>query len=155
MMEPEIKDAPQVIMLPPVILLLAVTAGIVLDWVFPMNMGHGWGWPGLLLLGGGMAVIIRCRRLFEDAGTNIRPDQPTNVIIEDGPYKYSRNPIYLGFLVCFAGLALLADAPVMLLILAPLYYILDRHVIMPEEIYLEDKFGEVYLSYKRRVRRWI
>jgi protein-S-isoprenylcysteine O-methyltransferase Ste14 len=155
MNDKDIKDAPKVIALPPMIVLLAVVAGILLDWIVPMNIGHIWGWPGLILLITGMVLIVWCRKIFQKAGTNIRPDQPTSVIIEHGPYQYSRNPIYFCFLICYAGLSLLADAPLMLLVLAPLYYILDQHVIVPEEQYLEHKFGEAYLSYKRRVRRWI
>lgn len=154
--QPAQLDSPSVITLPPNIILLALVSGIVLDWFFQSNFGYIWGWLGLCLLFSAIGVILYCAKLFKQAGTNIRPDQPTlTLIIDKGPYQYSRNPIYLSFLVAFAGLSFLADAPVMLLLMFPLFYVFDRHVIVPEEKYLENKFGDDYKFYKNRVRRWI
>lgn len=149
------QDAPSVIMLPPTMLLLHVMAGITLNWFFGASMGHGWGWLGLIMLGGALGLIWWSKKLFTEAGTNVAPNQPTLVIVKTGPYQYSRNPIYLSFLLGFAGLAFLADAPVMLLVLFPLFYLLDQKVIVPEETYLAEKFGDVYLEYKAETRRWL
>ncbi len=151
----EPKDAPAIIAMPPNILLLFIMAGIVLNWLFPLDFGRGWGGIGLLMFTSALGAVIWCKKLFEEAGTNISPKEPTIIIVQDGPYRYSRNPIYLGFLVAYAGLAMMANAPVMLLLLGPLWYILDRHVIAPEERYLNDKFGEEYLAYKSTKRRWL
>jgi protein-S-isoprenylcysteine O-methyltransferase Ste14 len=150
-----VPDGAQVEMLPPHIFLLHLMAGIVLSWLIPIHFGHGWGGLGLIFFAGAFGVMLWCRKLFQEAETNIRPGQPTTVIIQTGPYKYSRNPIYVAFLVGFAGLAMMADAPVMLLLLGPLYYILDRKVIAPEEEYLAAKFGEEYTDYQDTVRRWV
>lgn len=149
------KDAPNVPMIPPIILLLFLMLGIVLNWAFPMNWGHGWGWLGIILFSLGMGTVIWCKKLFDKAETNISPDKPTLTIVTTGPYKYSRNPIYAGFLCVYAGLGMMMDAPIMLLLTTGLWFILDRKIIVPEEIYLEEKFGEEYLDYKKTLRRWV
>ncbi len=148
-------DAPQILTMPPNILLMAIVAGLIVNWIIPVSFGHTWGALGLVLVLASIGMTIWCKRLFDEAGTNIRPDMPSLALVTDGPYKYSRNPIYLCFLFGYAGLAMLADAPLMLLMLAPLWYILDRHVIQPEEDYLAEKFGGAYLEYQSEVGRWV
>lgn len=148
------KDAPRILALPPNVLLVMIVAGLTLNWLFPLSFGHMWGGFGLVLLVLSVGLIMWCKRLFDEEGTNIRPDLPTTVLITEGPYKYSRNPIYMAFLTGFAGLAMMADAPIMLLLLAPLWYILDRHIIQPEEDYLAEKFGADYIEYMGNTHRW-
>lgn len=142
-------------MLPPVLVFLHVIAGIVLDWAYPINFGHAWGWLGLVLLAACFLIIAWAKRLFEKAGTNVPPNQPTLAIVKTGPYRFTRNPMYLSFMLGFAGLSFLADAPAMLLLGGALFYFLDRRVIVPEEKYLTEKFGSVYTDYAAQVRRWI
>lgn len=149
------QDAPKVIMMPPVLVLLHTAAGLAVNWMFNGHMAHGWGWLGLPLLGGGLALTIWAMRIFTKAGTNIPPSMPALKIVTHGPFEYSRNPMYVGFLAGFVGMALLAGAPWMLLFALPLWYILDQKVIAPEEVYLLDKFGEEYRSYTIAVRRWV
>lgn len=152
---PEILTAPKVITLPPNILLIAIVAGIVLNWIIPISFGYVWGGAGLLLLALSIGVIYWCKKLFDEAETNIRPDMPSLALVTTGPYKYSRNPIYTSFLVGYAGLAMLADAPIMLLLLLPLWYALDKYVIQPEEDYLAEKFGAEYIEYMGLTHRWL
>lgn len=149
------EDRPDVKILPPMLLCLFLAAGIVLDWIIPINFGHGWGWLGLLLLGGAFFVAKQAKDLFESAGTNLPPNQPTTAIVTEGPYQYSRNPIYLAFLVGYAGLGMLADAPAMLVLAGGLFFVLEQQVIEPEEKYLAAKFGDEYLKYKESVPRWL
>ena len=149
------KDAPNVIMLPPMLLLLHVIAGIVLDWALPLSMGHAWGWLGLILLMAALGITNWAKNTLVNAGTNVPPNMPALLIVTHGPFKYTRNPMYLCFMVVFVALALLADAPLMLLLALPLFYFLDQRVIVPEEQYLSTKFGEVYGAYKNKTRRWV
>ena len=149
------KDAPKVMMLPPTLVLIHICAGIVLNWLFGTSSDEAWGWLGLGLLGGAFALTCWAKRVFEEAGTNVPPNKPATVIVQDGPYRYTRNPMYLSFVMGFAGLALLAGAPMMLLTTASLFYFLDQRVIVPEEEYLTVKFGEPYRDYMKQVRRWI
>lgn len=151
----EATDHPDVPVIPPIMFLLMVMAGITLDWLVPFNLGHGWGGFGLFLLLGGLGGVFWCKKLFDEAETNISPDQPTLTIITKGPYQYSRNPVYVCFLIAYLGLAALADAPVMVLLTGGLYYLLDHYVIEREEAYLEEKFGDQYLEYKKTAPRWL
>ena len=89
------------------------------------------------------------------AGTNVDVAEPATTIVEDGPFAYSRNPIYVGLALTYAGIATLSRAPIALALLAPLLAVMQRGVIEREERYLEKKFGAAYLGYKSRVRRWL
>jgi len=89
------------------------------------------------------------------AGTDPIPFNPSTRIVAHGLYRFTRNPIYVGFALCTLALAILADSTWMLLAVPIGLVLIDRIVIVREERYLERKFGEEYLSYKRSVRRWI
>lgn len=149
------SDIPVTGMLPPMILALFLTGGIALDWLIPLNLGHGWGWLGLIMVAGALAFAKWAINTFKTAGTNVPPNLPVTVIVTEGPFKYSRNPMYLSMLVLYAGVALLADAPLMLLLTAGLWAVLNNKVIKAEEAYLEAKFGDEYTDYKERTYRWI
>ena len=73
----------------------------------------------------------------------------------DGPYRYSRNPIYVGFGITYAGFALAMDSPVALALLVPCLIVVDRFVIAREERYLEGRFGDAFRTYRNEVRRWL
>jgi protein-S-isoprenylcysteine O-methyltransferase Ste14 len=104
---------------------------------------------------GALAFAKWAIKTFKEAGTNVPPNMPATTIVTTGPFKYSRNPMYLSMLVLYAGMAMLADAPLMLLLTGGLFAVLNNKVIKAEESYLEAKFGEDYLAYKARVHRWI
>lgn len=85
----------------------------------------------------------------------MNPYQPTTAIVTEGPYRFTRNPIYLSLAVLYAGLEVMANALWSLLLLLAVMLIIHYAVILPEERYLEQKFGEEYRSYKAKVRRWL
>lgn len=151
----EKPDTPKVMMLPPMLVLLHVIAGITLNWMVGVHFSHGWGWAGLVLLAASFATVAWARRIFLRAGTNVPPNQPALVLVREGPYRFTRNPMYLSFVIGFIGLSLLAGAPMMLLMALPLFYFLDQHVIVPEEEYLAEKFGDDYRAFLQQVRRWV
>lgn len=159
MTEPTKKDAPAVIMLPPTLVLMHIAGGITFNWimnfVLPFSLPHGLGWIGLILLAAAFGITAWSKNLFETAGTNVPPNKPATAIVTTGIYQYTRNPMYLSFMLGFTGLALLAGTPYMLLALAPMFFILTNYVIKPEEEYLSEKFGEEYNTYKNQVRRWL
>jgi protein-S-isoprenylcysteine O-methyltransferase Ste14 len=93
--------------------------------------------------------------VMKRAGTNIRPDQPTLAIVSDGPFQFTRNPLYLALTGLYVGITLLVDALWPLLLLVPVLAVLQWGVVAREERYLEAKFGEPYRTYKSRVRRWV
>jgi protein-S-isoprenylcysteine O-methyltransferase Ste14 len=88
------------------------------------------------------------------ARTHVDPYEPTTAIVTTGPFRFSRNPLYVSLTLFFAGLSLALGASLSLLLLPLAVAVLQWGVIRREERYLERKFGEPYLDYRKRVRRW-
>jgi protein-S-isoprenylcysteine O-methyltransferase Ste14 len=151
------KDTPQVIAPPPLIFLAFVLVGYLLHWFWPLPFAIGVVYDilGVVLIVLPIAIAIWARNLFIRAGTNVEPYKPTTVIVDKGPFAYSRNPLYLCLFVLYFGIALLIGSLWLMLLAVPLFFIMLYGVILREERYLEAKFGETYLAYKRRVRRWL
>jgi protein-S-isoprenylcysteine O-methyltransferase Ste14 len=83
------------------------------------------------------------------------PGKPTLLVVESGPYRFSRNPLYLALLLLFASFAVLMNSLWMFLLLPVMFFLLHLGVVLREEQYLQNRFGETYLDYRQRVRRWI
>jgi protein-S-isoprenylcysteine O-methyltransferase Ste14 len=155
------RDAAEVRVLPPAVPLLTILAGEALHRVWPIAPGavipapqRYWIGGAIVLgaiLGLGAWAVVMVRR----SGQSENPYKPTTRIVERGPFRVTRNPMYLQMvLVCIGFAVMLAN--VWILLLTPLCaWVLQRFVIEPEEAYLERKFGRAYLSYRSRVRRWI
>jgi protein-S-isoprenylcysteine O-methyltransferase Ste14 len=89
------------------------------------------------------------------AGSNVPTSLPTTTIVETGPYRFTRNPIYLGMFLGLVGLAIAFDSLWLLAMLVPFAFLIRYGVVAREEAYLEGKFGDVYSHYRARVRRWL
>ncbi|HET9574159.1 MAG TPA: isoprenylcysteine carboxylmethyltransferase family protein [Methyloceanibacter sp.] len=158
-MAEETRDTPGVIVFPPLILLAVLVLGLLLDYLVPLNVIDALPRVlrfvvGLLLFLFGASFPIRVRRAFEAAGTNIRPDQPTNAIVTTGLFAHARNPVYLGGLIAILGLALMLGSDWMVILIVPAVLVLHYGVVLREERYLEAKFGAPYLAYKQSVPRY-
>jgi protein-S-isoprenylcysteine O-methyltransferase Ste14 len=103
----------------------------------------------------GIAILLGGATIFRGAGTNIETNKPSTTVVTHGLYKFSRNPIYIGLTTLYLGLAYVADSWWTLILLIPVILIMRWGVIAREERYLEAKFGEAYVAYKARVRRWL
>jgi protein-S-isoprenylcysteine O-methyltransferase Ste14 len=110
---------------------------------------------GVILIGGASATAIISFRKMRAVGTNIDPTRPTTTLITEGPYRFTRNPIYLALTLFYTGLAMLFNTLWAVLLLPFVLLIMKRGVIEREEAYLTQKFGGQYLAYKERVRRWL
>jgi len=156
-MSHDIIDNPNVIAFPPLIYAVPMAVGILLHALFPMNLLP----PVLANVVGGLSFILAvilavlASRTMRQAGTNVNPSQPTTAIVSDGPFRFTRNPLYLSLTLLYSSISLLANALWPMLMLPIVLIIIERGVIAREERYLEDKFGEEYRHYKARVRRWI
>ncbi len=109
----------------------------------------------LALILGGLLLDGMAAGLFRRLGTAVEPWKPSTALATDGPYRFSRNPIYVGFAITYAGLAVGMNSPITLLLLIPCLLVVDRFVIQREETYLAAKFGADYDAYRNRVRRWL
>jgi protein-S-isoprenylcysteine O-methyltransferase Ste14 len=154
---PAEEDHPGVPIAPPLLFVLPILASLALEWFVPTSFVHGaFRWLlGALIFVAGIALIAGGFVTQKRAGTDPIPFNPSTLIVAHGIYRFTRNPMYLGFALCTFGLAVLVDSAWMLLAVPIGLILIDRIVITREERYLERKFGEEYLSYKRRVRRWI
>jgi protein-S-isoprenylcysteine O-methyltransferase Ste14 len=150
-------DNPGVIAPPPLIYAGALAIGLLANRLYPIaflprGLSRVLGWP--LIVGGPVVGSLGLREM-KRADTNVDPREPTTAIVTGGPYRFTRNPLYLSMTLIYAGITALANALPAALLLPVVLHIMRRGVIEREESYLERKFGDEYLDYKARVRRWI
>jgi len=152
-----ISDSPQVIAPLPFIYLGGLALGIVLHWLKPMPfLSQNLALPlGITLVVISIMLVITAMRAFVKAKTNIDVRKPTMSIVSTGPYRFSRNPIYLSMTLLTVGIAIWVNILWILLLLVLVLLIMQFGVIAREEAYLTKKFGEEYLRYKSNVRRWL
>jgi protein-S-isoprenylcysteine O-methyltransferase Ste14 len=143
---------------PPLAWGLAVIAGLALDWLVPLRFLPA-SVPARWL---GAAVFVLALALFTwavvtvtRAGSNVPTNRPSTTIVASGPYRFTRNPIYLGMFLALIGLAIAFNILWLLLMLLPLALVIRYGVVAREEAYLERKFGDLYRDYRSRVRRWL
>jgi len=151
------EDIPKVIAPPPLVFLSGLLIGGLASWVSPAEF-----LPkslavisGIVLAVTGLTIILTAIWQMRQAKTNVEPWKPTTAILDRGLYAVSRNPIYAAMCLIYVGISFLFNSiwflPPLVLVLLTVHY----GVILREEKYLERKFGEEYLNYKNRVRRWI
>jgi protein-S-isoprenylcysteine O-methyltransferase Ste14 len=139
---------------PPLVYLAAVGLGLALHWLWPQKILPAAVPAGVALLLAAVALFVASVRTFRKAGTPVPGNRPTTAIVRRGPYRFSRNPIYLAFTLFQLGLALALDSLGLLLALVPAHALMALVVIPREERYLETRFPAEYGAYKRDVRRW-
>jgi protein-S-isoprenylcysteine O-methyltransferase Ste14 len=151
-------ETAQVLIRPPLAWALAVLAGLVLDWLAPLPfLPEDWpaGLLGAVVFVLALALAIWAIDTMTRAGTNVPTNRPTTAIVESGPYRFTRNPIYLGMFGGLIGLGIAFDNPWLLLLMALFALVIRYGVVAREEAYLERMFGDAYRGYRRRVRRWL
>lgn len=141
---------------PPIIYAVPLAAGLLIHHWHPIRiLPAGLAAPigiGVLLLGMvGFPAVLSFRR----AKTSPKPWKPTTALVTDGPYRLTRNPMYLGFTLLYLGISLWANVAWPLFFLPLVLIVMQRSVIAREEAYLEVLFGDEYRAYRRRVRRWL
>jgi protein-S-isoprenylcysteine O-methyltransferase Ste14 len=157
-METEADDHPNIVAFPPLLWLIGAVASVLVHYfVFSIPILPE---PFALILGiacmlAGPSLALPALLAMRAAGTHVNPAKPALLIVRDGPYRVTRNPMYLALCLVQAGIGFLLNDWITLLFVVPLALVLHFGVILPEERYLEAKFGEQYLTLKREVRRWI
>ena len=136
-------------------IMLGIFASWIASWFIAVQLGKAWGFLGIALVVGSYLNIKWCFRLFSAAKTNTNTTKPALALVDGGPFKFSRNPMYLSYVVAYAGVSLIANSFVMLA-LTPVFMLwITKWVILPEESYLEKYFDDEYLKFKSSTRRWL
>lgn len=151
------SDSPNVVVLPPLLYGAGLAFGFLLQWLVPR---HILSTDARYLVGGallvtGAVLAMWGRRVMEQAGTNVNPREPTTALVVAGPFRFSRNPLYVALTLMYLGLALLTNALWVLVLIVPISLVLHFGVVRREERYLEAKFGDAYRSYRSDVRRYL
>jgi protein-S-isoprenylcysteine O-methyltransferase Ste14 len=163
--EPQVADAGTagVIARPPLLFLVTLTLGFTVDHLaplqFPISRNGLAHWISAIIAGAlvviGLALATAGIRNFTRAATPVPTSQPTRALVTTGIHGYTRNPIYLGMFLVYAGIGLAVRSPWILIFMLPLALTIRYGVVAREEAYLERRFGEAYRDYKTRVRRWL
>ena len=158
-MESNTNDRPSIRIPPPLLFFAFIAAGFLLDYLFPIKLFRLAWWPMIICGGliftisgylalGSISALLRNKTPFD-------PARPTLKIVRQGPFRLSRNPMYLALLFLLAGVAVFTGSIWMCLAVPALVLVLDVGAVRPEEEYLERNFGGRYLEYKAKVRRWL
>ncbi len=156
-MNSETHIGPGIRLPPPVIYLAALLTGIVLNSLWAMSPLPGsWRYiVGSLLIAVNVLIMPPVLRRFRRAGTTFDVRKAASVLITDGPYRFSRNPSSVSLTLLYLGIGTLLNNGWILILVAPVFLVMDLWVVRKEERHLETKFGEDYLHYKAAVRRWL
>jgi protein-S-isoprenylcysteine O-methyltransferase Ste14 len=150
-------DHPGVIALPPLLFLGFLVGGVVLNLLRPLPLSSSLTprMVGIVIFFVGLMLGIWGRKMMTRAGTNVNPREPTTALVVTGPFRYSRNPLYVALFLMYIGLALALNTLWPIVLIAVLFPLMHWGVVLREERYLEQKFGEVYSRYCGVTRRWI
>ena len=152
------RDAPDIVVLPPVLVGGTMIVGLIIHYllwqvnVLPMLLSRILG--VVLFVSSGVLAHF-AHRAMQRVGTNVLPTQPTLALATDGPFRFTRNPLYIAAIGVYLGTTLWVNSLVMLLLIIPMALVLHRGIVLREERYLAAKFGDEYDAYRTRVRRWL
>ena len=141
---------------PLLILVVLLALAWLIDLLLPTPLGQ-WGlqWLGLALLLAGGLLLILAAGLFRVRGTTVDPTRSPDLLVTDGLYRLSRNPMYLGMLLVLVGFALWRDSWLALLCPLAFFLYMSQVVIPREERMVESRFAEQFQAYRQRTRRWL
>jgi protein-S-isoprenylcysteine O-methyltransferase Ste14 len=140
---------------PPVLMLIHLAAAFLLGWLVPITLPQWVEYVGWAVVVFGLAAAFGGLRQLIEAHTSPDPQTPTTSVVTTGVYRFTRNPIYLGYFCMTLGLPLIFGN-IWGLVAGPIQaYLFNRFIITREESYLSGKFGQDYLDYKSSVRRWL
>ncbi len=141
--------------LPPRALLLSILAQLPLAvWMWPLHPSVVQVALGSVLLIAGIALNLRAERLFRRGDVGVRPFTPASQLIQSGPYRFTRNPMYLGIVLICASVALLSGIILNISTALALAVWLEFRFIRREEKFLDNLFGAPFQQYMRRTPRW-
>jgi protein-S-isoprenylcysteine O-methyltransferase Ste14 len=144
-------------LLPPTYLKIYLLLAIGLHFTVPIIklIKPPWSFIGFLLIGLGIGLNLWADKLFKKENTTVKPFLDPSALLSEGPFRFSRHPMYLGMVIALAGIAMVLGS--LTAFLAPLAFFITMEIIfIPiEEKAMENIFGQKYLDYKKRVRQWL
>ena len=142
---------------PPVFFLVGIVVMVLLNSYFPIGrwLHYPWRYLGIIFLVLGFSLGLGSGLYFRRLGTNPRPGTKATRIVTTGPFKYTRNPMYLGLIVTLTGTSILLGNISPLFVIPVVFLILHTQFVLREEKWMEDWFGQSYLDYKRNTPRWL
>lgn len=158
-MNRETEPSAGIIAPPPILYLGALLLGLIAQeiqaWPLFSVPDGGLRWVGVLLVILSVGLVRWSFVALRRTGTTANPRVPSQALVVTGPFRWSRNPIYLAMTGLYLGVTLIANALAPLLLLVPLWVVMHFGVIRREERYLAKRFGPAYLAYTSTVRRWL
>ena len=151
------SDVPDVKIIPPLVYLAGIVIGFLATiWMPTKVVTNSVAWTvGAILIFCGAVLAGSAILNFKDVGTTVRPDRAASTLVIAGPYKVTRNPMYLALALVYLGIAIAGQSVWALILLPVVLIVIQRRAIEPEEAFLERRFGANYISYKEMVRRWL
>lgn len=151
------NDAPDIKVFPPLASVIALTAQLALWWFFAIGYAPSPAafWTGAATLVVSVILPVAGVAAFKRAGTNVNPHKTTLKIVSNGPYRFTRNPMYLGMVLFQVGLGLVLGNPWAAPAAILLWVALHFGVVLKEEAYLTTKFGDEYAELLAKTRRWV
>jgi len=143
--------------MPPIYLFVAILVMVGLHRFLPVRkvLVSPYNYAGVPALLVGLVLNVWCSGLFGKAKTTVKPFEQSSRLVTEGPYRYSRHPMYLGMALCLAGLAVLLGTVTPVLVVPVFVRLLGKKFIKAEERAMEETFGDAYREYKQRVRPWL
>jgi len=154
------REGPDILVFPPAVSVAVPLAAVALQFLVPFRVLPAIGTavilvPGLALIALAGWLAISGERAFRRAGTNVDPRKPSLVLVSDGPFRFTRNPMYLGMVILQLGLALTFSLDWALVGAVTVLGILHFGVVLREEAYLTETYGGPYRDYLKQTRRWV
>ncbi len=152
------SDVPDIMVLPPVLVGGMLLIGVLIHyalWTVPLMPTVLARVLGVVVFTSAGALAHFAHLAMKRVGTNVLPTQPTLALATDGPYRFSRNPLYIAAIGVYLGVTLWVNGLAPLLLMLPMTWLLHWGIVLREERYLKAKFGNTYQSYQAAVRRWL
>jgi protein-S-isoprenylcysteine O-methyltransferase Ste14 len=142
---------------PPVYFFAACAAMVALHLWFPgvRLLSPPATYAGVALIVAGVVLAVVAKKRFDGVGTTVKPFERSSAVVAHGPFRYSRNPMYLGMFLALFGLSVLLGTLTPAAVIPVFTWIIVTRFVHREERHMEEQFGDAYRDYKRRVRRWL
>ncbi len=141
---------------PPLVLIGTLVVGIALSLLSPIRLFPlSYSVLGVAIVIAGAIFLTRGIKTFSQAGGSPDPEHAPTKLVTFGPYSYTRNPMYVGMVLLSLGTTVIFASPYFLILTLVLALMINYFSILPEELILEERFGQEYVEYKKRVRRWL